>query len=902
MIGICELLHAIWKHNCIDEYEYYHHLLTLRRGNYRYIPIGEHEIIFHLKQAVVEDGVVTETDALRVIREYHASCLLDKEFLQIIDSPFFSETPFVIEGVNTVLDALLSIWKDEGSNTDVATARANWIFENLYTGNLGCAHLRNATAVMEGAFDDVAILALDICNLLMKGVLLATFPNAMGNSRERYFRWLAERILSNPYLSVTDVIGRVANGIKEQFFLLRDRDFSSDEERSIGGFLLGRFFLDLPETIRNEIDFDSSMTDWLKVKVGHMVTTSVGDFDAAIYWKAVGNVVNDRDAEMAISEAGVEYSFRKKGAEQRDTSSELFPTIEIVDIYGNIVESLQDPTFSMLWSNKLARLNSLNKLRSWFDCSNADVKSRIKNIAEMKNPVERVLELYEIRNSSTDGFYRTLEQRFRKGESVPWRDLMPPSVQNLAGYYRLPLSDESDSFSKVWSDSATLLFESEDLASVISRLSNLPLQMPEPAIEKFLESTDIQKLEIVRHISLPWASPIRLLHAANLACRSLPTASIELRELAQELLARLYKSENSPDEFAAFHATLTFVSEQLDVWVYKSRASSQTILALLWAHTSALFHIQRALGLDAKTIVKTLKNTRPVNVYETLERKERFAWNDCLNPRRINRDIFLVHAAGKIFQGLDQRTLDDLDIPNLIRGQVFPDSEKDYKLPKLTLLTDSSLCEDQLMSLFGGDRFEALAPIIGPQEIDSLKSGELKRAIRTYFEEIGKDKKVDLWSLIHLMASDLPLHEELREVCSDALKNFRVDDLLQDGVNNPEFIFFAAANQVSGLRDDSLAATFRKSLLEIINRVKYNSDELENRGLLIDSGLILSAHRDPIIANEEFVRLLEGISRSWNDFKLLYGFALADVVWSKPVQLSKPWWHFTLTMRTLPNQ
>jgi hypothetical protein len=71
IIGINEILIALRERECMDKHEYYDILLRLRAENFRYIPLDDAEILYHLRKASIKDGVVSETKSLGIVRSHH---------------------------------------------------------------------------------------------------------------------------------------------------------------------------------------------------------------------------------------------------------------------------------------------------------------------------------------------------------------------------------------------------------------------------------------------------------------------------------------------------------------------------------------------------------------------------------------------------------------------------------------------------------------------------------------------------------------------------------------------------------------------------------------------------------------------------------------------------------------
>lgn len=905
MISINELLSALRQNGELDEQAYYDLLLELRRSNFRYIPISDDEIIYHLNLAPVRNRRVLETEALSILRQYHASCLLDKELLQITNNQF-SETPFITQGTESVNNAIIQIWKDELSNDEMITARADWIFDNLYTGNLGCAHLRNKVLVAPDKINELNLLAIDMCNLLMRGLILEDRFASLRDAPKsrRFFEWLNERILTTRCVSSPEVLKAVAQQVEERFKFAKARELRTPEENLYAGIFMGRFFLSLPERVAKEINFDQEMFDWLKVKVGNTVSVANVNFDADEYWKAIERSLTEEKVAVKAVDSEIEYFFLLDKTEEEAEADGLFPTIKIADADGNQIGIVHDPSFGILAPHVQKRLAVVNKLRSWFDCDQEKFEREANEIARIEDPIERVSRFYKVRESSTGFFYADLEERFRSRDTVTWQELMPPSAESLAGYFRLPTSADGRVFPEVWSEAADSLLDEEELIIAISRLSSLPVRMPAKVIERFLSLPDEEKSELLRKLSPAWISPVQLLHLTNLAARSLSLKNEVFLETAKELLGRLYEANDEEDSFTAFKATLSFVDDEFHFWSESSNLSPEIALAVIWGHATRLYNIERAVGMEPKNIVSGLGNRRESYFLKSLERKPEF-WNDCVYSRRIARTDFLTHAAANLFAGIDKAVLESLTIPELIRKEVFRQNDNDeVPIPATKLLSDPVLCEDKLQSLFGGDRFDTLSPVIGAEGIEILKSENLKQSLKTFLEGmLDNPKDTKSWIMIYAVANDLPIYEDLQKLCIDVLKTSTVDSLFQEGIENPAFILFAASSQVANFGDENLRLNFREKVLETFRKLEVGNDFTENvevRTILMDAALALSyVPNDILKSNQDFATMVEKIQNEWKDFTNGFGHAFNNTFWNIPVTDGEGWRYLNLTIRSL---
>ncbi len=467
MISVNELLSALLYNGEIDEQEYYKLLLELRQSNFRYIPIGEDEIIYHLNLATIKNGQISETGPLSVLRQYHASCLLDKDYLQIINGPF-SEVSFVTQGTEAVANAIANIWKDEKSGSEIQTARADWILENLYTGNTGCSHLRNKTVANEGIADEVVSLAFDICNLIMRGLMLDDNFKTLKDTHksDNYFKWLNDRILTTRYVSSPEILEAIAGELEKRFKSAQAQNFRTPQEEMYAGIFMGRFFLSLPEIVAKEISFDQEMLDWLKVKIGNTVNAAGINFDADEYWKAIEKTMTGETVSIKAADSDKNFYFQLIQESEIIEAEQLFPIVKILDAENNQIDTVQDPSFGILAPNVQTRLEVINRLRNWFDCNQEEFERRANEIAQIENAIERVTKFYKIREKSTVVFYADLEEKFRRGDVVTWQELMPPSAESLAGYFRIPTSLNDKSFSEIWRKATDSLLNDEELIIV----------------------------------------------------------------------------------------------------------------------------------------------------------------------------------------------------------------------------------------------------------------------------------------------------------------------------------------------------------------------------------------------------------------------------------------------------
>lgn len=906
IIGINEILLALWQNGKIDSQKYYSLVLELRKSNYRYIPIKEDEINFHLNQARIENGRIIETEALSVLRKYHSSCFLDTDFIQLLDNNPFSESPFLIQAIESINYAIAEIWKEKDSKIEIATAKADWIIENLYTGHFGCNHFNNQSLQNNVEYNSVDVIAFDMCNLIMHGLLLddnLLEPDSVSN-RIFYYDWLIDKILSTRLISTSKVLEKTAELIKERLLIPTKQQFGSEQEKSFARFMMGKFYVDLPEVITRKIKLDSETISWLGVQIGSFVSVSNFTFDYDEYWNAVKEVlVSNKSHKIKDKENGNEYTF-SRGEDKEKNGKQFFPMIKVSDSEGNQLPNIEDPSFSMFSTNREIRLGSIENLRSWFDCDDENFKERATEIVDIKDSKKCMTELLDVASNSISMFYNQLDGKLRKQEKIFWTDLLPPSANNLLGAYRLPkqINNETD-FTSFWDKSAETLIKEEELQSIIVKFSHLPILFPDALLDNFLDLEFEEKIKTLETLSKPWTSPIQLLHAINLSVRSSDIEDEQISNIAKELVNRLYNSEEFKQDFEAFRAYLNFVKDEVYFWDEIVDWSPELKLFIIWAHAGVLYNTFRAVGMSSENIVSSLTNRRDNLHLEKLIRDSAL-WNDCSHPNRTNRIKFLTHAIAKLLEGSNLQTIRDFGIDKLIRNEVFITQKDNTQLSSYSLLSDPLLNSNLLGSVFGGNHLDILAQFIEENDnIENLDSVNLKQTVIDGLNDLNNNSS-DLvkWLLIHLIAPDIPIYQDLKSECARALRNFNFEDLLEETINSPSSVLLSPTEQSAYLNNKELRDKFRGKIIELlIHLTKDESKEIDLREIstLMEAAFSISYHPNNSIKSvKEFVSLLDDIVINWEDFHTKVGFVFKDTMWNISPEQSKNWAETTLKIRT----
>lgn len=319
ILSVTDVLKKLLADNRISSTDYYGKLLQLRRSNIRYLPLDSDEILFHLHQAQVIEGLVVETDELAALRRYVAACLLDGENLQ--KSPQsqgsanpFGEINFVFETTAGVVDAMAALWDDETVEPDDAEARSEWLLSNLYTGRFGCRHLLPDAATQRG--DDLHLIGIDIAEPFAKGIgvgqqeiLARTVAEEEGTDlsddkgqdvsrRQRYFDWLTRRLVAPRVKADPGSMVAAARVTRDLFRANSEREFNNQQEHRNSRVLMQRLYLDLPSELQEQIKQDPKLLSWIGIRVAEAVQINGIPFPPDEFWKAAEIAVNGGDANI----------------------------------------------------------------------------------------------------------------------------------------------------------------------------------------------------------------------------------------------------------------------------------------------------------------------------------------------------------------------------------------------------------------------------------------------------------------------------------------------------------------------------------------------------------------------------------------------------------------------------
>ncbi|MEW6130305.1 MAG: hypothetical protein AB1757_24935 [Acidobacteriota bacterium] len=824
IIGMNEILLALFLKNEISESEFYEKLLRLRAGNFRYIPINSKEILYHLSKASVSDGVLIETKELSIIRRYLAACFLDSERLQRPPMPEgspnpFGEMAFVQETVSAIKRAIVAGWVDESVSLDIAEARADWLLNNLYTGAFGAYHL--TSYFHSRTIDsDINLLGLDLSEffILGKGIYLQT--NIRDSSRRRhFFLWLDSRLTSRRFKSDPQTLIVTTNCLKQLVISSEASRVNNKESEKIIRAITQIWILDLPESLRRGFETDPNILNDLGIQ-----TSAIQEIDSYVFtfnqfWTKFEKVINGHEVQIIARNPHTKLTFIRVDSERKDN---VF--IQVKNEAGEVVGRWTNPLWRLLSKDRREREKLLRINRFWFDCDKEVFDKETKKIASLKVAVKRVERVLSWQNKSMEFFYQSLHQKLLDMSEFQWEDLIPTNFEGLLQHYRLTeLKIAEEDFPTVLSKSSLALLEEEGLVSTIERLACLPVQIPENVIKAVSMLPSQERIALIEDCLVRFGSPVSILNLIDIVLRSAPDDEVAIK-LAQTCLSELCDDEKGKLQFQLFKEILRFVNDEFGYSYRNEAISIKSRLAMIWAHTSRLHNIFHCAAAIPDKLAEGFKRQDRQMSLEIVNREPLY-WNDILHPYRINRTHILVHGLTVLTQGKNSELPDTISVAEVIK-RILSGSDEEAKSPLADLFNDSGLRMNALNSYLGGERFGGFSCVIKGEEIEIPSSNTLHEIVRQALENLKENPNQSYeWIKINAIVGDSPIYEDLQDDFMKFLEDINIESIYKVDTATARVALRIAASQLIYEGKEELRSRFEESLLRLIKFELANNSE-----------------------------------------------------------------------------
>jgi hypothetical protein len=759
IIGIGEVLLALRFRCEMSEQEYYDKLMRLRAGNHRYVPLSGEEILYHLDRAWGENEAgMAETFELATLRKYLNSCLLDAGFLQRPPQPKEApnqrgELDFISDVITAVSDALIGVWVNDKRPVEQARILSDWLLRNLYTGLFGVMHLLPSP---ETRGDGVEHAGLDIGSLFIYGMQIRgseISPDGV-ERRRQFYRWLDERIVrprlkANPE-TIAPITATIVSALRESAEFAK----ANPSTEAIRRIVDAGFYTDLPERLRNALDLMPELTKWLRVEITETVPAGGQNFAAADFWPSAEEAINGRKAKVRAMHSEIEFELRMSANEPPDPPVSL----GVVDSSGAVVYQFADPALLLLRKNEAEREAVLHDHRFWFDCDRAAFEAGVKEIVTTGDAQARLMRVNDWRKGSAEYFYWLLAGQIAANQKLSDERLMPPDAAILLRHFALPATFEGEvDVPSLLLASADWLVTQQGLYEALSRFACLPVKIPECLIADFRKLEPREQATLVDNFKIEWLSPTGRLHFVDLILRALPDNENALQS-AKTILEELFDEEAGAESFAAFEEAHNYVNAKFGYLAQAADLPASVRLLLIWAHASRLHSLFLRAGAYSGALPSLFQQLIRPPAKDVMLRELDY-WADCLHPSRVNRVVFLTHAISSVLGANRSQALESVGVNDLVSRYLSENMDHKKVFP---LLRDPQLAANGAGSFLGGDRADALAPILGQEGIGILASHALKEEVQKAISELKAGGDTQAWVTIWGIVGDLPLYQDLR--------------------------------------------------------------------------------------------------------------------------------------------
>ena len=902
IIGVLEILEALRVGSELSEIDYYEKILQLRAGNIRYIPITSKEVIHHLKQARVRDGRVQETEELSIIRRYIASCLLDSHRLQRPPMPEGSPSPdgemmFVIECFRATQEAISDVWADNSLSEEMAVAYSDWVLENLYTGAFGARHLLPS---VDSNSDGLDLISNDISSLYFRGLQLWRIENndtlQALSRRQQYFRWLESRITENRFKANPEVITSVARLIKDIILHLGREREGNESLQAMNRLMLEGFYRDLPSVLHKELDNETELTAYFGIQLVDAIHLDSLVFPASDFWQAIATAVNGEEANITALQPQITFKIR---AVQNGSSFQL----RFINEVDSAIYAWHDDVMLLASNNPKVREQVLRSHRFWFDCDNATFERVVSEIVSTTNLRRRVDLANEWREQSAAVFYSSFEQKLHDDGGFTIDALIPPSGAGLLRHFHFEqYAAGSLSFHEKLSRAAESILAAEELETCLERLCCLPVKLPMQVRETFRQLPSSERRAVLDRLASRLTAPVCQLHLIDLALLS-PDSTDLVQRILDELCGDVGELQ-----FRLFQAILNLLSGEFSYWHETRKWLPSMRLAMIWVHASKLYNLLYhptpqlegfAHGLEEHSQMRSISA-------DLLDRNPEF-WNDVLHPRRLNRIKLVVHGLASVLSGCEPEILKALEITEKISAFAVRTLEEQQFLDSQLWRDESSLAQDNLDLLLGGERSEYLASLLGTELGQQIASDQLKAAVENALDSlINEPSAKQKWLLIITVIGDLPIYRDLREKFNNLLNNLDIVELYRAEPFTALFAMMVASDHAASSGDENLRSKLEQELVAIA-RVINSQEQKEpvNREIadyVIESALKLAVRaNEPRTTSHSLNSLLERIFSAWPRLASLRANGLSRGVRELPANQLHGCWKTVLLLRALCN-
>jgi len=816
IVGIVDILHALRCAEKIEEVRYFDALRRLRAGNMYNIPLYTDEIIYHLKNAPIQEDALVETRDLLILKNYSAAVLAHGEFLQSPPMPkgaanVHGEIAFILQTHRAIGEALIGIWSDPSFTNEIQVLYSNWIHRNLfidlhgYSESMGME--RNDTARWD-------LIVATLVTLLANGLLIPPQKKAGNMSNQGlYMQWLETQILANYFPSHERLFQRVAKQLITQILETRSiiqQEFTDYQFLAI----ISGFITSLPPRIRQEIVQDPQSLISLGIKsliaIGKY---SLGESD---FWEAL--VQNAHGDVIEITPVNHDEPIRFEPFTRQD--GKVLPSL--YDAKKNARILIEDTGFELMSGPEEEWLEFLHQKRDWFDISDNEYIHAIDAIASETDPQIRAETLLIWKQSRLTEYYQALNQKLKTERAFHFDDLVPPDVKGLLRFYRISEFDlDSSTIQEALNSSSKEILGQYGLLEVLLRFLPLPIPLPLVIVRAFADQSLEEQKHIIKYLLSIACTPVAVSHLLYLLVRVEEEASAFWR-LARWIIKQIIDVEGN-ELWQAFYAVLNWVERTLDLALPMQNEHVSTKLVFIWAHAHYLFSMFISLGAPLPWINKyfELSKPKPFRAFDD----QRSFFQDVAHPRNV--DIYPMTIAILAYAISADTEIVTKEIRELFQNAFIIENDG-QRLAHPFLFANPLMGHDALNSFLHIDRGQVLIPFLGERDAKIFSSVEHNKLFGRAVENLGQQYYArGAWLDIYALIGGFTIPMEFQSHLIDLISEIDYAELIEDDTQTGLFTIHLAAIFAHRLKDETLHGKLSQQIRLIATKVAER-DDLDN--------------------------------------------------------------------------
>lgn len=734
--GVTDILMALLHYEAITEEKYFEFVRRLREGNQRFIPLEKAEILFHLNAAPVSNGEISETNELKTLRAYFASCWDQGDDLQKPPVPKTipnqnGEIGFIVSHNRAVMDALVAVWQESNGSLDETCARADWIWENL-------AVLRYP-GVPQGAETNEqkeALAIVQLSSLVISAINLDATKGPSGQSiRQNYFDWLDSRTLKNIFGANPHFIDKVSDVLAGHFLEFEKLGQDSDEELKAEAAykaLMNRLLNDMPKVLRSRLWDNNEVVEKLEIRIGKALTIGEWSFPADEFWASVESACAGETITIKGANEGKTFKVFQDGTENGIPVITVEAEEDLQPKRYRVVDALN----GVFYPSPNERIKALSQTVTWHDVPSEKISKIIERIANLDNVVERIERTEEIKKDSAPAFYGGLLEHLREETKFSFNDLAPPSPGSLIRFHRLSEETKSEPFAKLLNNAAQHLIAEFGVETAIYRLAGIPVRFPSAIIDALKVMSNKSRRSLLASWKDAPHSPISRAHWIYASLSVNPSAKGQKNDIRAMALG-LLGNEDENVECKSFLAILSWVSQFFGRTEELSSLPTVERLALEWSHTHQIFITFLKAGAPLPWLGDVFRSHQYRLTPEVFD-VDPVRSCDVMEFTNVPQKILSLHSAAYSLSPGDDAVITE-KIKTAFRNTALYEVEGQTGLI-IALMRDTRTAPNALGSYLGDIRSEAFSLFLDTETLSPLTGEKIDETINNALKDIEQSE------------------------------------------------------------------------------------------------------------------------------------------------------------------